>query len=128
MVSLRKYSCLLKLIRTTFWTNGFKDYKKDMIRLKLKYKIVLFILLFVITAPIHEGIHVLIATHIYHGNNISVSYPFFGLNPEYPVQKYLAITSYQCTMLEKDMDNLIEEFIAYSIQLFIVFIMYKDLK
>lgn len=94
----------------------------------MKYsKIVLFILLFILTAPIHEGFHVLVANHIYHANNISVSYPFFGLNPEYPVQKYMACTSYEPTTIEKDINIFFEEIIAYSIQMFVVLVMYADI-
>lgn len=90
--------------------------------------VILFILLFVLTAPIHEGFHVIIATHIYHANGISVSYPFFGLNPEYPDKKgYLALTSYESITAESDFDNFIEEIIAYSIQLFIMLVMYADI-
>ena len=101
---------------------------KKEVRYKMKYsKIVLFILLFILAAPIHEGFHVLVANHIYHANNISVSYPFFGLNPEYPVQKYMACTSYETTMIESDIDNFFEEIIAYSIQLFVVLVMYTDI-
>ena len=94
----------------------------------MKYsKMVLFILLFILAAPIHEGFHVLVANHIYHANNISVSYPFFGLNPEYPVQKYMACTSYEPTTIEKNINIFFEEIIAYSIQLFVVLVMYTDI-
>ena len=88
----------------------------------------LFMLLFVLTAPIHEGIHVIIATHVYHANDISVSYPFFGLNPEYPDKKgYLARTTYAPVAIEKEINVFFEEILAHSTQLFTILVMYADI-
>lgn len=88
----------------------------------IKYIILIFIL-FILSIPIHENVHVYQAKHWYHANNITVCYTPFQEHGKYiPMIAYCSF-DYNSKYDEKWKDFLCEP-LAYGIQVGFIWLIF----